>query len=96
MARHLVGATARQLTQPRKEAHRVAQLPQIAPRGEEHILGNIAAQIEVAYNRECDRTDERSRRVDQVCEGFPIARRRRTHVPVESHLTHLRPPGGHG
>src|SRR5262245_64344243 len=47
-----VGLVARQLSQPRQEARRVAQAAEIAPGGQEHVLGEVTTLIDVARSEE--------------------------------------------
>src|SRR5215510_8958229 len=65
-------AIARQLTQPRQEACGIAKLAQVAPGGKEHVLGDVAAHVEVPQDRQRDGRDDVARRRDQLSERLTI------------------------
>ena len=77
---HVIRAMPSELPQPRQKAVGVAQLAQIAPGRQEHVLRDIPAQFGVAHDREGNGTDDRTRVVDEGGKRLAIAARGGGHV----------------
>ena len=92
---HVMRPVARHLAQPRQEARRLAQLAQVAPGGEEHVLRDVVAGVDVTQDRERDRGHQPARLVDEPGEGIPIAARRGAHQVVQGHGSGHRQSGRH-
>src|SRR5262249_1959415 len=88
---------ARQLPEPRKEARRIAELCDAAPRGDEDFLRHVLARWHVADDGERDRTDDVARGVDEAGERVAVAVLSRDDVSTDGERAlHLRPRSARG
>jgi copper chaperone CopZ len=68
-----------ELAEPRKNTLGATQVTDAAPGGEEHVLGDVSAEVCVPQERDSDRRDDAVREIDQSleCPGVAVSRRPR-------------------